>query len=967
MAWRVGVQTLSAIAALQGRARRAPNTPHLFTMIPMPAATIPETSTSGFGASNADASAFAESLATTSSSAAAITTYANIINTDAASSAAMHSTNGAGSTFFGGLDGALATGGSDSIPHQSAIDGPDTTTTTLGTTSSPEPLSIAPITVSVMVPTTEVIKETLTETSAMVTTLLTQQTVVLTSALLSTIISKETATIVSERTTEVTKDGKPTTQILEYITTAVQEHTSVTSKLGTTTAVVEKTIERTVTRSVDHTVISDRVQTQTAVITEHGQTHATTFLSTISAPQSTVSVPANSTAPLPPSPLGHNVGLIAGISVATFFAIGLTFAGLFFFFLHRRNKKISQDAELDFLKWHSAAMNLGPRSLDVVGQGRASEDNTERDSRRASRSISDLYSSTRHSRGPSPSSRLATQVEVPECDVEALIASASSPAKKNGTKTSTRPVSSSSNHSITEAGNQQIVCSPSMEGRVGHAAQVVRGLARDELTRVRQNQAYLSAFSAGQMASIGMLSGLFVVFWLAGLVCGLAGQQSNASHVHMGQQSTAPYVHMAEHSNSNAPGVHPPAALGPWATPLENGFGVASSSSSAASVAPLAHPPLPPSPIHPIHLKSTPTKMATVTFVSEHTLFSTASATYTLIVDQTTTITDEGEAKVTIAPFKTTIVEPYTVTSYPQETVTSVKEHTTTAIIGTTTTTTTSISTVSSAGEYTRTLTLPSTIEVTPSPAPSSSAAASSPASNSDHSHVNTGLIIGICVGVSCIFLALLALFCFSVRRRQSQFAKHHELARVTWHSAAMNLVSRNASKQPGEKANDTSTDTDDALRESPTKPAPGSRTVHDLPSSNTPHRRSVSAQPSYRNSLPTPLGEEREDDNDEHEDDPFLSAEEKTARSPVKGATVPQPMSPSPATPDVEQDEAQKALVRQASIALRSTATFAAVMERQERELKKAREWIDRVEKEREERKQRERRSSLCSELDAE
>ncbi|KAK7609556.1 hypothetical protein JOL62DRAFT_557527 [Phyllosticta paracitricarpa] len=465
-----------------------------------------------------------------------------------------------------------------------------------------------------------------------------------------------------------------------------------------------------------------------------------------------------------------------------------------------------------------------------------------------------------------------------------------------------------------------------------------------------------------------MLSGLFVVFWLAGLVCGLAGQQSNASHVHMGQQSTAPYVHMAEHSNSNAPGVHPPAALGPWATPLENGFGVASSSSSsAASVAPLAHPPLPPSPLHPIHLKSTPTKMATVTFVSEHTLFSTASATYTLIVDQTTTITDEGEAKVTIAPFKTTIVEPYTVTSYPQETVTSVKEHTTTAIIGTTTTTTTSISTVSSAGEYTRTLTLPSTIEVTPSPAPSSSAAASSPASNSDHSHVNTGLIIGICVGVSCIFLALLALFCFSVRRRQSQFAKHHELARVTWHSAAMNLVSRNASKQPGEKANDTSTDTDDALRESPTKPAPGSRTVHDLPSSNTPHRRSVSAQPSYRNSLPTPLGEEREDDNDEHEDDPFLSAEEKTARSPVKGATVPQPMSPSPATPDVEQDEAQKALVRQASIALRSTATFAAVMERQERELKKAREWIDRVEKEREERKQRERRSSLCSELDAE
>ncbi|KAK7510044.1 uncharacterized protein IWZ02DRAFT_149413 [Phyllosticta citriasiana] len=457
-----------------------------------------------------------------------------------------------------------------------------------------------------------------------------------------------------------------------------------------------------------------------------------------------------------------------------------------------------------------------------------------------------------------------------------------------------------------------------------------------------------------------MFSGLFVVFWLAGLVCGLAGQQSNASHVHMGQQSTAPCVHMAEHSN--APGVHPPAALGPWATPLENGFSVVSSSSAAAaSVPPLAHPPLPPSPLHPIHLKSTPTKMATVTFVSEHTLFSTASATYTLIVDQTTTVTDEGEAKVTIAPFKTTIVEPYTVTSYRQETVTSVKEHTTTAIIGTTT------STVSSAGEYTRTLTLPSTIEVTPSPAPSFSAAASSPASNSDHSHANTSVIIGICVGVSCIFLALLALFCFRVRRRQNQFAKHHELARVTWHSAAMNLVSRNASKQPGEKANDTFTDTDDALRESPTKPAPGSRTVHDLPSSNTPHRRSVSAQPSYRNSLPTPLEEEREDDNVEHEDDPFLSAEEKAARSPVKGATVSQPTSPSPATPDVEQDEAQKALIRQASIALRSTATFAAVMERQERELEKARDWIDRMEREREERKQRERRSSLCSELDAE
>ncbi|KAK8153042.1 hypothetical protein IWX90DRAFT_445219 [Phyllosticta citrichinensis] len=365
--------------------------------------------------------------------------------------------------------------------------------------------------------------------------------------------------------------------------------------------------------------------------------------------------------------------------------------------------------------------------------------------------------------------------------------------------------------------------------------------------------------------------------------------------------------------------------------------------------------------------------MSSVTFISERTILSSAVATWTLVVDKTTTVTRDGETKAKIVPVKITITDPYTVTSYEQLTVTSVKKHTTTAVVDNTVThvydrtTTAPIgsmhSAISSAGEYTRTLTLASTIEVSPNPLLSPSTAASSTASNSDH-HANAGLIVGICLGVSCFFLVIIAFFWFLVRRRRrNQLVKDHELYTATWTGAAMTLVSSRDSKL-GEKADGTSTAAE-ALHESASNPHPGPRSVNDLHSACTARRHSMPAQPSHRNSLPTPV--EHEDDEEEN---PFLSDEERATRSPIKSAkAVPRPTSLPPAQPAAvvndEEEQARKALARQMSVELRRTATFANMMEQQDRELKKAREWLDRMEREREERKLRERPVSPCSSLD--
>ncbi|KAK8153562.1 hypothetical protein BKA80DRAFT_258133 [Phyllosticta citrichinensis] len=443
--------------------------------------TLPDTKASDLSAGVIDgpATTFADFPAMTTGSAAATTGYNNIVDTESGSQADMVNMAAASSTLLGGWDGAAATGGSANSPYESGIDNPATTTMTWGTTSSPTPMSIAPITVSIMVPTTEVSEETVTKTSAVVSTVLTQETLIMTSALLSTIFSQETTTIVSERTTQVMADGQLTTQIVEYTSTAVHEYMTTASQLDTTTTDVQQTIQRTETRSVDHPATSEKVLTQTAVLTEQGQTHLTTFLTTVSASQSIASVPTNGTAPPPPP--GHNVGLIAGVSVGAFVLVSLLFAGVFFLRRRRKAMNKAKDAELDNLTWHSAAISLIPTSLYIGNKG-SSNTTAERKARRRQRSINDLYSATRHRRGasPSPAPQLPTQFEEPEHNVEAPVIPHSSPRKNN---TSTRPASSSSNHSLTDAGNRQLVRSPSTEGRAGSAAQVVRELAREELAK----------------------------------------------------------------------------------------------------------------------------------------------------------------------------------------------------------------------------------------------------------------------------------------------------------------------------------------------------------------------------------------------------------------------------------------------------------------------------------------------------
>ncbi|KAK8178638.1 hypothetical protein BC567DRAFT_209019 [Phyllosticta citribraziliensis] len=480
------------------------------------------------------------------------------------------------------------------------------------------------------------------------------------------------------------------------------------------------------------------------------------------------------------------------------------------------------------------------------------------------------------------------------------------------------------------------------------------------------------------MDSLRVSLGLLMALLFSGLVGGLATQQQQ-------QQSNAPSA-----LQMDAHHVHTP-AVGPWAAantpkmgevPVGTPFPIkisyplhpvptarTSSRSSNSTTSTTSTP----ADADITVLALSPSKMSSVTFISERTILSPAVATFTLVVDKTTTVTRDGKTKAKITPSKITITEPYTATLYQKLTVTSIKKHTTTAVADHTITqvydrtTTAPIgsmhSAISSAGDYTRTLTLASTIEVSPSPVLSSSTAASSTASNSDH-HVNAGLIVGICLGVSCFFVVLIAFFWFLVRRRRrNQLVKDHELDTATWTGAAMTLVSSRDSKL-GEKADGTSTNAQ-AHHESAPNPNPGPRTVDDLHSASTPRRHSMPAQPSYRKPLPTPL--ELKDDDEEN---PFLSDEERAARSPIKSAAaVPRPTSLPPAQPAVvvndEEEQARKALARQMSVELRRTATFANMMEQQERELQKAREWLDRMEREREERKLRERPMSLCSSLD--
>ncbi|KAK8183340.1 uncharacterized protein BKA78DRAFT_347008 [Phyllosticta capitalensis] len=377
----------------------------------------------------------------------------------------------------------------------------------------------------------------------------------------------------------------------------------------------------------------------------------------------------------------------------------------------------------------------------------------------------------------------------------------------------------------------------------------------------------------------------------------------------------------------------PPLLSFPWG--LSESFGIASSTAttdlgtSPSSVVSSVWPSF--------STVTVPASSITIMMTSE------VEVTQTLVSDHTTVISVDGKTFVSTQTAAVTV----TATRMQEHTATAVVDHTWTATAHDNSPSTLRTTLINTAVVYSTVKASPTSIvqKPTTSPVATRSSSPSPPPAHSDH-HSNTALIVGLSVGFGVFLIAAIALSAlyFLFRRRQSQHIRDNQLENSTWQSAAYSLV--NLSKlKPEKKA-------DKVEESSPTKRAPGPRTFNDLHSANLPRRRSRSAHSTYSNTLSTPL-----EVHEHEEENPFLSPEERAARSPQKNAKIPRAMS----ILDCESDDeaTQMDLRRDASVERRSrrgSAVMDGMVRREEENIKKHAELVKELEDKREERNKRQK-----------